>query len=155
MHLRSESVLLLLFSFYSFHHPEKIMKPQVEKMVKISNLMLWLWVTATMTMQCSNGAAVAPRQVAALFVFGDSLVDVGNNNFLSSLAKANYYPYGIDFPAGPSGRFTNGETFVDMLGNFSSALLLIIIVIRTKWIRLYECWISPNDIYQALLGWFR
>ncbi|XP_050253047.1 GDSL esterase/lipase At1g71250 [Quercus robur] len=92
------------------------MKQQVEKMVKISNLMLWLWVTATMTMQCSNGAAVAPRQVAALFVFGDSLVDVGNNNFLSSLAKANYYPYGIDFTAGPSGRFTNGETFVDMLG---------------------------------------
>lgn len=149
MHLRSESGLLL-FSFYSFHHLEIIMKQQVEEMVKISNQMMWLWVTATtmlMTMQCSNGAAVAPRQVAALFVFGDSLVDVGNNNFLSSLAKANYYPYGIDFPAGPSGRFTNGETFVDMLGNFSSALLLIIIVIRTKWIRLYECWISPNDIY--------
>lgn len=95
------------------------MKQQVEKMVKISNLMLWLWVTVIlMKMQCSNGAAVAARQVSALFVFGDSLVDVGNNNFLSSLAKANYYPYGIDFTAGPSGRFTNGETFVDMLGNF-------------------------------------
>ncbi|KAF3948294.1 hypothetical protein CMV_025690 [Castanea mollissima] len=93
------------------------MKQQVEKMVKISNLMLWLWVTVIlMKMQCSNGAAVAGRQVAALFVFGDSLVDVGNNNFLSSLAKANYYPYGIDFTTGPSGRFTNGETFVDMLG---------------------------------------
>ena len=82
------------------------------KMVTISIMML-------MIMQCSHGAAVGgPRRVPAMFVFGDSLVDVGNNNFLTSLAKADYYPYGCDFSSGPTGRFTNGETFVDMLGNF-------------------------------------
>ncbi|GMN51917.1 hypothetical protein TIFTF001_021063 [Ficus carica] len=52
-----------------------------------------------------------------MFVFGSSLVDNGNNNFLgNSLAKANYLPYGVDFPLGPSGRFTNGKNVVDLLG---------------------------------------
>ncbi|KAK8965928.1 GDSL esterase/lipase [Platanthera guangdongensis] len=51
--------------------------------------------------------------VPAMFVFGDSLIDNGNNNGLASLAKANYYPYGIDFAAGPTGRFSNGYTIVD------------------------------------------
>jgi hypothetical protein len=56
--------------------------------------------------------------VPALFVFGDSLIDNGNNNNLASFAKANYYPYGIDFAAGPTGRFCNGYTIVDELGMF-------------------------------------
>ncbi|KAM1232550.1 hypothetical protein TB2_002273 [Malus domestica] len=68
---------------------------------------------STMTTSSSVGSA----QVPAMFVFGDSLIDVGNNNFLNSLAKSNYYPYGCDFRAGPTGRFTNGRTFVDLLGN--------------------------------------
>ncbi|KAJ8617387.1 hypothetical protein MRB53_013573 [Persea americana] len=51
-----------------------------------------------------------------MFVFGDSLVDNGNNNNLYSFAKANYFPNGIDFYQGPSGRFCNGKTAVDMLG---------------------------------------
>ncbi|XP_042507586.1 GDSL esterase/lipase At1g29670-like [Macadamia integrifolia] len=52
-----------------------------------------------------------------LFVFGSSLVDNGNNNFLgSTTTKADYLPYGIDFPLGPTGRFSNGKNFVDQLG---------------------------------------
>ncbi|XP_047323025.1 GDSL esterase/lipase At1g71691 [Impatiens glandulifera] len=53
--------------------------------------------------------------VPAMFIFGDSLIDNGNNNNLPSLAKANYYPYGIDFQAGPTGRFSNGYTMVDQI----------------------------------------
>ncbi|KAA8546340.1 hypothetical protein F0562_002921 [Nyssa sinensis] len=53
-----------------------------------------------------------------MFVFGSSLVDNGNNNFLQdSMAKADYLPYGIDFPLGPSGRFTNGKNVIDLLGD--------------------------------------
>ncbi|XP_077224138.1 GDSL esterase/lipase At1g71691-like [Tasmannia lanceolata] len=55
--------------------------------------------------------------VPALFIFGDSLIDNGNNNNLPSLAKANYYPYGIDFSAGPTGRFSNGYTMVDEIAD--------------------------------------
>lgn len=54
-----------------------------------------------------------------MFVFGSSLVDNGNNNFLkNSMAKADYLPYGIDFPYGPSGRFTNGKNVIDLLGEY-------------------------------------
>ncbi|XP_057538499.1 GDSL esterase/lipase At5g45670-like [Amaranthus tricolor] len=54
-------------------------------------------------------------QVPCYFIFGDSLVDNGNNNNIASLARANYLPYGIDFPAGPTGRFSNGKTTVDVI----------------------------------------
>ncbi|KAM3700661.1 hypothetical protein ACB098_05G113800 [Castanea mollissima] len=42
-------------------------------------------------------------QVPCYFIFGDSLADNGNNNLLQTEAKANYQPYGIDFPDGPTG----------------------------------------------------
>ncbi|XP_074294559.1 GDSL esterase/lipase At5g37690 [Silene latifolia] len=51
------------------------------------------------------------------FVFGDSLTEVGNNNYLQySLAKSNFPWYGIDFEGGQAtGRFTNGRTIGDMI----------------------------------------
>lgn len=55
------------------------------------------------------------RFYPASFVFGDSLVDAGNNNFLLSLSKANYVPNGIDFGR-PTGRYTNGRTIPDIVG---------------------------------------
>ncbi|XP_042518616.1 GDSL esterase/lipase 7-like [Macadamia integrifolia] len=61
----------------------------------------------------SNGGG--PLIVPALYVFGDSLVDSGNNNYLSTMARANYLPYGVDFPGGPTGRFTNGKTVADFI----------------------------------------
>ncbi|XP_062109744.1 GDSL esterase/lipase At4g16230-like [Humulus lupulus] len=51
----------------------------------------------------------------ANFVFGDSLVDAGNNNYIVSLSRANYPPNGIDFGS-PTGRYTNGRTIIDIIG---------------------------------------
>ncbi|CAN0928172.1 GDSL esterase/lipase At1g71691 [Linum grandiflorum] len=63
-----------------------------------------------------RGSSPAPEALApAMFVFGDSLIDNGNNNNLPSFAKANYLPYGIDFNGGPTGRFCNGYTIVDQI----------------------------------------
>lgn len=56
------------------------------------------------------------QRVPCFFIFGDSLADSGNNNNLHTLAKTNYPPYGLDFPNGPTGRFSNGRTVVDVLG---------------------------------------
>ncbi|CAL5428526.1 unnamed protein product [Camellia sinensis] len=53
--------------------------------------------------------------VAALYVFGDSTVDAGNNNYIPKAARANYLPYGIDFNNTPTGRFTNGKTIADFI----------------------------------------
>ncbi|PIA63290.1 hypothetical protein AQUCO_00200959v1 [Aquilegia coerulea] len=50
----------------------------------------------------------------AIYVFGDSLVDCGNNNNIQTFVKVNYPPYGIDFVGGATGRFTNGKTIPDI-----------------------------------------
>uniref|UniRef100_A0ACD5WYI2 Uncharacterized protein n=1 Tax=Avena sativa TaxID=4498 RepID=A0ACD5WYI2_AVESA len=61
--------------------------------------------------------AVADAVPPAAFVFGDSLVDAGNNNYLVTLSRANYPPNGIDFDGHrPTGRYTNGRTIIDILG---------------------------------------
>ncbi|XAR73942.1 Triacylglycerol lipase [Bertholletia excelsa] len=57
--------------------------------------------------------------LGASFIFGDSLVDCGNNNYLPTLSRANIQPNGIDFKASggnPTGRYTNGRTIGDIIG---------------------------------------
>ncbi|KAK1267684.1 GDSL esterase/lipase [Acorus gramineus] len=52
----------------------------------------------------------------AFFVFGDSLVDNGNNDYLFTSARADSYPYGIDTPSHrPTGRFSNGKNIPDII----------------------------------------
>lgn len=54
--------------------------------------------------------------VPALVVFGDSTVDCGNNNYLKTIVKSNFMPYGIDFPNGqPTGRFCDGLLVTDYI----------------------------------------
>nr|GMD87836.1 GDSL esterase/lipase At1g29670-like [Ipomoea batatas] len=79
-----------------------------------SGLQIWLAFTIVMLIMFSSLAEGEP-QVPCYFIFGDSLVDNGNNNNLSTKAKANYPPYGIDFPDGPTGRFTNDRNIADFL----------------------------------------
>ncbi|EEF43097.1 zinc finger protein, putative [Ricinus communis] len=53
------------------------------------------------------------QDVPAFYIFGDSLVDVGNNMYLKNTIAKPGFPNGIDFgnPVGvPSGRYTNGRT---------------------------------------------
>ncbi|KAK4440007.1 GDSL esterase/lipase [Sesamum alatum] len=57
--------------------------------------------------------------VSALFVFGDSTVDPGNNNYIETIAKSNFPPYGKDFPNQvPTGRFTNGRLVTDFVASY-------------------------------------
>ncbi|XP_055834698.1 GDSL esterase/lipase At5g33370-like [Solanum dulcamara] len=52
----------------------------------------------------------------AFFVFGDSLVDNGNNNYLITSARADSPPYGIDYPTHrATGRFSNGLNIPDII----------------------------------------
>ncbi|KAG8085627.1 hypothetical protein GUJ93_ZPchr0010g7667 [Zizania palustris] len=71
-----------------------------------------------------GSSAGGGASVPAMFVFGDSLTDNGNNNDMTSLAKANYLPYGIDFAGGPTGRFSNGYTMVDEIAELLGLPLL-------------------------------
>ncbi|CAN8326571.1 unnamed protein product [Cochlearia groenlandica] len=59
------------------------------------------------------------QQAPCYFVFGDSVFDNGNNNALNTNAKVNYLPYGIDFPQGPTGRFSNGKNIPDVIAELA------------------------------------
>lgn len=64
-------------------------------------------------------APQAAEAARAFFVFGDSLVDVGNNNYLATIARADAPPYGIDYPTHrPTGRFSNGLNIPDIISMF-------------------------------------
>ncbi|XP_071711432.1 GDSL esterase/lipase At5g22810-like [Rutidosis leptorrhynchoides] len=55
--------------------------------------------------------------VPALFIFGDSVVDTGNNNNLETVVKSNFPPYGRDFiNHRHTGRFCNGKLASDFTG---------------------------------------
>ncbi|KAH9302867.1 hypothetical protein KI387_014450, partial [Taxus chinensis] len=57
--------------------------------------------------------------VPALYIFGDSTIDPGNNDEIMTICRANFHPYGQDFPGGKAtGRFTNGKLVTDMLSGF-------------------------------------
>ncbi|KAG1359689.1 hypothetical protein COCNU_08G011350 [Cocos nucifera] len=69
---------------------------------------------------------VSSKAARAFFVFGDSLVDNGNNNYLATTARADAPPYGIDSPTRrPTGRFSNGLNVPDIISeNLGSEPLL-------------------------------
>ncbi|KAF5206147.1 GDSL esterase/lipase [Thalictrum thalictroides] len=62
--------------------------------------------------------SVKNNSLTALFVFGDSTVDSGNNNYVSTMFKADFWPYGIDLPNHiPTGRFTDGKLTTDFVAS--------------------------------------
>lgn len=88
-------------------------------------IMVILFITVTnigaQTQPLTNKKLLRPfnNTISALFVFGDSTVDSGNNNYISTVIKCNFPPYGRDFLNHiPSGRFTNGRLVTDFAGTF-------------------------------------
>lgn len=61
----------------------------------------------------------------ALFIFGDSLYDVGNNNYLkNALARVNIKPYGETFFKYPTGRASDGRLIPDFVAEFAKLTLI-------------------------------
>ncbi|CAO2842918.1 unnamed protein product [Amaranthus hypochondriacus] len=58
--------------------------------------------------------------ITSIFIFGDSTVDPGNNDYVKTLFRSNFLPYGIDFPNHtPTGRFTNGRLPTDFIASYA------------------------------------
>jgi phospholipase/lecithinase/hemolysin len=75
-----------------------------------------------------RGAATEEKNPhGALFVFGDSIVDPGNNNYISTIPenRADYEPHGQNgFFGGPTGRFSNGRIIVDFIAEYANLPLI-------------------------------
>lgn len=68
---------------------------------------------------CNPAGAVTLPNFTSILIFGDSTVDTGNNNFVNTYLKANFAPYGRDFPGHiPTGRFSNGKLIPDFVASF-------------------------------------
>ncbi|XP_031485314.1 GDSL esterase/lipase At5g45960-like [Nymphaea colorata] len=86
-------------------------------------LFLWqqqlLWSSAGATQLNHSLIDQLNISIPALFVFGDSTVDPGNNNYLPTAFKGNFPPYGLSFSNHiPSGRFTDGKLATDFLVSY-------------------------------------
>ncbi|KAF3788770.1 GDSL esterase/lipase [Nymphaea thermarum] len=75
----------------------------------------FLCLVALLHPSYSGVVTLGKWNVPAMFVFGDSVVDGGNVVFVYPNCSTATLPYGIDFPTGPTGRFTNGKNPGDFL----------------------------------------
>lgn len=66
------------------------------------------------------------RPQAGLFVFGDSLFDPGNNNYINTTTEyqANWRPYGESFFKYPTGRFSDGRLIPDFIAEYADLPLI-------------------------------
>ncbi|XAR51290.1 hypothetical protein NMG60_11005884 [Bertholletia excelsa] len=67
-----------------------------------------------------------PEDYVALFIFGDSTVDAGNNNYINTTTsfQANFWPYGETFFGFPTGRPSNGRLIPDFIAEFAELPLI-------------------------------
>ncbi|KAH9297685.1 hypothetical protein KI387_029367, partial [Taxus chinensis] len=101
---------------------------------KMSKTSVMALIVAVSWLLVSNGhgrveaqGGSADLSKPAAFIFGDSLVDPGNNRYIASISRADWSPYGVDFaPSGfrPTGRFTNGRTLSDIIGKLYISLMM-------------------------------
>ena len=90
----------------------------VKLVSQLSLVILWSFATVITSQHVSVVSLPNNESVPAVIVFGDSIVDTGNNNYINTIAKVNFLPYGKDFGGGnqPTGRFSNGLTPSDIIG---------------------------------------
>ena len=98
--------------------------------MSFSPLFLLLWSFSTIVISSVCVVSLPNNEsVPAVFVYGDSILDTGNNDYIRTIAKCNFKPYGKDFGKGnqPTGRFSNGLIPSDFIGTnknpYSSILL--------------------------------
>ncbi|XP_047341270.1 GDSL esterase/lipase APG-like [Impatiens glandulifera] len=75
-------------------------------------------ITLVCILITAGNAQVPTTLFPAIITFGDSTVDVGNNDYLHTIFKANFPPYGRDFINNkPTGRFCNGKLATDLIAD--------------------------------------
>ncbi|OAY63393.1 GDSL esterase/lipase EXL3 [Ananas comosus] len=86
--------------------------------VVILVLALHLALQQTLVVEMVNATTTTMPTVPAVIVFGDSIVDPGNNNVIKTIIKCNFPPYGVDFADHkPTGRFCDGKIPTDFIAS--------------------------------------
>ncbi|XP_058743778.1 GDSL esterase/lipase 5-like [Vicia villosa] len=66
------------------------------------------------------------KKFRALFIFGDSYLDAGNNNYINTTTydQANFLPYGETYFNFPTGRFSDGRLISDFIAEYANIPLV-------------------------------
>ncbi|QHO52327.1 hypothetical protein HN51_021269 [Arachis hypogaea] len=88
-------------------------------------LLLPLVVGYAINLAISHGqicVAQLEEEYVPLFIFRDSLFDVGNNNYINTTTdmQANFWPYGITSFKYPSGRVSDGRLIPDFIAEYAN-----------------------------------
>ncbi|KAJ0249892.1 GDSL esterase/lipase 2 [Hirschfeldia incana] len=78
-------------------------------------LFLYTIILSINSINCTENDNDLVTDQAALFVFGDSLFDVGNNNYINTTTRSNFFPYGQTFFKFPTGRVSDGRLITDFI----------------------------------------
>ncbi|KAL5583398.1 hypothetical protein UlMin_015840 [Ulmus minor] len=84
--------------------------------MKMMRFPLYFWALCAVLLynasSICHGHVSLPGKYVAMFVFGDSIFDAGNNDYINTIAQANYFPYGESFFKNPNWqifRWSNTE----------------------------------------------
>nr|XP_043615561.1 GDSL lipase-like [Erigeron canadensis] len=92
-------------------------------LINVIAVVLCLLSTTIIIMTPSQGSSIP---AVALFVFGDSLFDPGNNNYINTTTEfqANFWPYGQSYFSPPTGRFSDGRLIPDFIAEYARLPLI-------------------------------
>lgn len=121
-HLPPSIRVIFGIAIYTEHTLKKYLTHQKQKMMNMNRKVTLVLLIVSCFLTC--GSFAQDTLVPAIMTFGDSAVDVGNNDYLPTLFKADYPPYGRDFAnKQPTGRFCNGKLATDFTGKYCIKLI--------------------------------
>ncbi|XP_059456463.1 GDSL esterase/lipase 1-like [Corylus avellana] len=96
------------------------------KLYTLCSLVLAFLFPFSNSVQLDEGKLCLPEKHASLFIFGDSLYDPGNNNYINTTTglQANFGPYGETFFKYPTGRFSDGRLVSDFIAEYAKLPLI-------------------------------
>ncbi|XP_050232240.1 GDSL esterase/lipase 2-like [Mercurialis annua] len=88
-------------------------------LISRSHLCCLIFFSSLISIVISQTHMSSPKDHTALFIFGDSLFDAGNNNYLKNpIGRANFWPYGETFFKYPTGRCSDGRIIPDFIAEY-------------------------------------
>jgi hypothetical protein len=103
-------------------------------MAQISQHFLYAFLlhAVLISARCQATSEHPKKHVVAFFIFGDSFLDAGNNNYINTttLDQANFWPYGETFFKFPTGRFSDGRLAPDFIGERCKSLAMSFLFVQ-------------------------
>ncbi|KAJ7942462.1 GDSL esterase/lipase [Quillaja saponaria] len=93
----------------------------------ISSLIFLVFFVGLVSKSSASSSFRYSHKHVAFFIFGDSFLDVGNNNYINTSAYqlANYWPYGETyFKLFPTGRFSDGRLVSDFIAEYAKLQMI-------------------------------